>query len=93
MTTASKLRLAAHQHHQSDPPSPAEVASIELAIDNKVLSMARAIFQGDESRVENWLNTPHDALDKTAPIYLLDTMAGVDRVGKVLIDIAYGFSS
>jgi uncharacterized protein (DUF2384 family) len=93
MTTASMLRLAAHQHHQSDTPSPEDVAKIELAIDNKVLSMARAIFQGDESRVENWSNTPHDTLDRTAPIYLLDTIVGVDRVGKVLIDIAYGFSS
>jgi uncharacterized protein (DUF2384 family) len=93
MTTASKLRLAAHQHHQSDSPSPEEIASIELAIDNKILSMARAIFQGDESRVENWLNSPHDGLDKTAPIYLLDTMAGVDRVGRILIEIVCGFSS
>ncbi len=92
MTTASILRLASNPHSQPDNLSQADILELELAINNKVLTMARAIFKGDEQIVEDWLNTPNEALDKTAPIYFLNTTAGIDRVGRVLIDIAYGFS-
>jgi uncharacterized protein (DUF2384 family) len=93
MTTARILRLTPNQHLQPDSLSSEDAVELELAIDNKVLAMARAIFQGDENLVEDWLNKPNEALENIAPIYLLNTMAGIDRVARVLIDIAYGFSS
>lgn len=93
MTTARILRLTPNPQPQLDNLSPEDVVALELAIDNKVLAIARAIFKGDENIVENWLNMPNGALDDIAPIYLLNTMAGIDRVGRVLIDIAYGFSN
>ena len=92
MTTARILRLTPNPHSHPDNLLPENGAELELAIDNKVLAMARAIFQGDENIVEDWLNKPNGALDNIAPVYLLSTMAGVDRVARVLIDIAYGFS-
>jgi uncharacterized protein (DUF2384 family) len=93
MTTASSLRLAANPHPQPDNLSPEDPLALELAIDNKVLSMARAIFKGDENLVEDWLNTPNGALAKTAPVYFLGTIAGINRVARVLIDLAYGSSN
>jgi uncharacterized protein (DUF2384 family) len=92
MTTASILRLAANPPSNTDNLSQADILELELAINNKVLAMARAIFKGDEKIVEDWLNTPNEALNKTAPMYFLNTMAGIDRVARVLIDLAYGFS-
>jgi uncharacterized protein (DUF2384 family) len=93
MTTASILRLTPNPHPQPDNLSPEDTLELELAIDNKVLAMARAIFKGDENIVEDWLNTPNGALDKTAPVYFLDTMVGINRVARVLIDLAYGVSN
>jgi uncharacterized protein (DUF2384 family) len=92
MTTARILRLTPNPNPQPDRLSPTDTVALELAIDNKVLAMARAIFKGGENIVEDWLNTQNGALDKTAPIYLLNTMAGIDRVARVLIDLAYGVS-
>jgi hypothetical protein len=93
MTTARIIRLTPNPHPKPDNLPQADAVELELAIDNKVLAMARAIFKGDENIVENWLNTPSEALDDIAPIYLLNTMDGIDRVGRLLIDIAYGFSN
>jgi uncharacterized protein (DUF2384 family) len=93
MTTAKILRLTPNPNSPPDSLSPEAAVELELAIDNKILAMARAIFKGDENLVEDWLKTPHGSLENVAPIYLLNTMAGIDRVARVLIDIAYGFSS
>jgi uncharacterized protein (DUF2384 family) len=93
MTTARILRLTPNPHPRPDNLSSENAVELELAIDNKVLAMARAIFKGDENIVEDWLNTPHEGLDNIAPIYSLNTMVGIDRVARILIDIAYGFSS
>jgi uncharacterized protein (DUF2384 family) len=93
MTTARILLLKLNPQPQPDNLPQEDILELELAIDNKVLAMARAIFKGDEHLVEDWLNTPSGALDNTAPIYFLGTMAGINRVARVLIDLAYGFSN
>ncbi len=93
MITASSLLLKLNSQPKPDNLPQEDILKLELAIDNKVLAMARAIFKGDENLVEDWLNTPNETLDKTAPIYFLDRMAGINRVARVLIDLAYGVSN
>jgi Protein of unknown function (DUF2384) len=91
MTTANILRLTPKQQYPNlAKPVLEDPTELELEIDTKVLAMARQIFKGDEATVEDWLNTPIGALDNIAPIYFLDTKAGIDRVARVLINIAYG---
>lgn len=65
-------------------------AELEMDIDTKILAIARQIFRGNEETVEGWLNTPNQALDNIQPFYFVGTKAGIDRVARVLIDIAYG---
>ncbi len=93
MTTAKILLLKLNSQLNPDNLPQEDILELELAIDNKVLAMARAIFKGDENLVEDWLNTPNETLDGTAPIYFLDRMAGINRVARVLIDLAYGVSN
>ena len=91
MTTANILRRTPKQQHQDlDKPVLENDAELEMDIDNKILAMARRIFKGDEETVEDWLNTPNRALDNVPPFYFVGTKAGIDRVARVLIDIAYG---
>ena len=94
MTTASILRQTPKQQHQYlDKPVLENDAELEIDIDNKILAMARRIFKGDEETVEDWLNTPNRALDNVPPFYFVGTKAGIERVARVLIDIAYGVSN
>ena len=91
MTTANILRLTPKQQHPNlTKPDLEDPAELELEIDTKILAMARRIFKGDEETVEDWLNTSNGALDGLAPTRYLDTKAGIDRVVRVLVDIAYG---
>ena len=90
MTTANILRRTPKQHQDLDKPVLENDAELETDIDNKILAMERRIFKGDEETVEDWLNTPNRALDNVPPFYFVGTKAGIDRVARVLIDIAYG---
>ena len=90
MTTANILRRIPKKHQDLDTSVIENNAELEMDIDNKILAMARQIFKGDEDTVEDWLNTPNRALDNVPPFYFMGTKAGIDRVARVLIDIAYG---
>jgi putative toxin-antitoxin system antitoxin component (TIGR02293 family) len=63
--------------------------SEKIMLLNDVLGYGRLVF-GDNNIFNNWLRTPSQALGKTAPLSLMDTLYGIDEVKKEIGRIEYG---
>jgi putative toxin-antitoxin system antitoxin component (TIGR02293 family) len=68
--------------------SPA--VSDRLSRIGRIYTQAIEVF-GDGAKASQWLKRPSRALAKQAPLRLLDTDAGTQRVERELRQIQYGF--
>jgi putative toxin-antitoxin system antitoxin component (TIGR02293 family) len=81
-------RTVQRKQHHSEPLSPA--ASDRLSRISRIYALSVDVL-GDGGKAAQWLKRPSRALGNVAPLGLLDTDAGTQRVERELRQIEHGF--